>query len=115
MPRDELGVREDRRLSGEGEGAPPVPSEEEIAACAVHLGIDPTDPGPDDTTPPTDDSCATDDDCEGQCRGSRTGCVCVTRRELNLCVRPCESDEDCPTPPNGTTFQCGQDGTCARG
>ena len=81
---------------------------------AVMLSIDSTTTPPDETSPPDDGACTTDEDCEGECKGSTTGCVCVPKGQTTVCVRPCTSDADCPAPPNGPSFECGEDGTCAK-
>jgi hypothetical protein len=81
---------------------------------AVMLSIDSTTTPPDETSPPDDGACTTDEDCQGECKGSMTGCVCVSKGQTSVCVRPCTSDADCPAPPNGQEFECGEDGTCAK-
>lgn len=81
---------------------------------AILLTIEPTTTEPGNGEPATGDGCTSDEDCEGQCKGSKSGCVCVTKGPNKVCLRPCTTDDDCPKPPNGAVFVCGQDGICGK-
>ena len=81
---------------------------------AIVLSIAPETPEPVDNEPSTGNGCTSDEDCEGQCKGSKTGCVCVSKGQNKVCLRPCTTDDDCPKPPNGAVFVCGQNGICGK-
>jgi hypothetical protein len=81
---------------------------------AILLSIEPAEPpAADDTTPGTGGpttSCVDDSDCEGQCPGSQTGCICVQKTQGHVCARPCTTAADCPQRGN---FQC-TEGVCSK-
>ena len=66
----------------------------------------PSDDPPDDLDegPPADagepgdeggpSGCTSDADCEGECFGEGTGCVCEDT--IEICVPSCDTDDDCP-------------------
>jgi hypothetical protein len=81
---------------------------------AVLRSIEPAEPPPTNgNTPGTGGAmtpCVDNSDCEGQCPGSNTGCICVQKAQGDVCARPCTTDADCPKKGN---FLC-TDGVCSK-
>jgi hypothetical protein len=81
---------------------------------AVLRSIALTEPPPTNDPPPGNGGpmtpCTDDSDCEDQCPGSKTGCICAQKTQGDVCARPCTTTADCPKKGN---FQC-TDGACSK-
>ena len=80
------------------------PSSNEWAAVEAEPLADP---------PPRPIPCDSSDACQDACPLESKACVCasVGPQGENACVPACDSDADCPSPPDGVTLQC-REGIC---
>ena len=60
-------------------------------------------------------SCEGNNDCEGECNGFGTGCVCQETPMGSICVPTCDTDADCPVSPMGQQLTCNNAGICTPG
>lgn len=62
--------------------------------------------------PPAPRPCQSNDECSNACPGASKGCACLPGpHEAKVCIPTCESDADCPTPPDGKSLRCNE-GAC---